>query len=46
MTEIKKKIIQQIKSLYVMKEVFTFLNEKRKLNILIYNKNLQKIHEI
>jgi len=37
---IKSKII---KSSYVMKIVISFLNEKQKLNFIIYNKNLQKI---
>ena len=41
----KKSIInieKSIKSLYVFKYIFSFLNENQKLNILIYNKELQK----
>ena len=30
-----------IKSFYILKEIFSFLNIKRKLDIIIYNKNLQ-----
>ena len=33
----------QIKSSYIMKTVLSFLNEKQKLNMIIYNKELQKI---
>jgi len=36
-------IIEDIKSLYIIKKVFSFLNEKQKLNIIIYNKQLQNI---
>ena len=32
-----------IKSSYIMKTVLSFLNEKQKLNMIIYNKDLQKI---
>ena len=35
--------INHIKSSYVIKKVFSFLNEKQKLNKIIYNKELQKI---
>ena len=35
--------IKDIKSFYIIKNVFSFLDEKRKLNIIIYNKKLQKI---
>ena len=41
---VKSKInINQIKSLYILKTVLSFLNEKQKLNMIIYNKELQKI---
>ena len=32
-----------IKSSYIIKSVLSFLNEKSKLNMIIYNKDLQKI---
>ena len=31
----------KIKSLYVLKEIFSFLSEKQKLYAIIYNKQLQ-----
>ena len=34
--------IKHIKSSYVIKKVFSFLNEKQKLKMIIYNKELQK----
>ena len=41
--EIKMKInIGDIKSSYIRNEVFSFLPEKQKLNMIIYNKKLQK----
>ena len=45
MSEIKKAIknIEDIKSSYIVKEVFSFLSKKQKLNIIIYNKQLQNI---
>ena len=48
MSEIKKTIknIEDIKSSYIIKEVFSFLNEKEKFNIIIYNKYLQNIFGI
>ena len=39
-------IEKSIQSLYILKEIFSFLSEKRKLNIMIYNKHLQKIFDI
>ena len=35
--------IRDIKSSYIIKGIFLFLNERQKLNIIIYNKQLQKI---
>ena len=35
--------IEEIKSLYIIKEVFSFLSKKQKLNMIIYNKKLQKL---
>ena len=45
MSEIKKAIknIEDIKSSYIKKEVFSFLSKKQKLNIIIYNKQLLNI---
>jgi len=34
--------INNIKSSYIIKGLFSFLNEKQKLNMIIYNKELQK----
>ena len=38
-----KNQIREIKSSYIIKGIFLFLNEKQRLNIIIYNKKLQKI---
>ena len=35
--------LKDIKSSYIIKEVFSFLEEKQKLNMIIYNKELQKM---
>ena len=46
MADLKKnqtKNIRRIKSSYIIKEVFSFLYEKQKLNMIIYNKRLQNI---
>ncbi len=42
--KIKSKInhVRPIKSTYILNEIFSFLNMKQKLNIIIYNKQLQK----
>ena len=41
--EIKYSIkLRDIKSFYIIKGIFSFLHEKQKLNIIIYNKELQK----
>ena len=37
-----KSNINSIKSPYILKIVFSFLNEVQKLNMIIYNKELQK----
>jgi len=40
----KKSVInieKSIESLYIIKDIFSFLSEKQKLNIIIYNKHLQ-----
>ena len=34
--------INSIKSTYNLKVIFSFINEERKLNMIIYNKELQK----
>ena len=42
--EIKPKInYRDIKSSYIIKRIFSFLDEKEKLEIIIYNKKLKKI---
>jgi len=33
---------ENIKSEYILKDIFSFLSEKKKLEIIIYNKHLQK----
>jgi hypothetical protein len=44
MAEFKEiKFIEDIKSLYVKKDIFLFLDQKQKLNLINYNKKLQKI---
>jgi len=41
---IKSKLnLRDIKSLYIIKTIFSFLNKKQKLHIIIYNKKLQKL---
>ena len=43
----EKKCLFNIKSSYIINEIFSFLNEeKQKLNMIIYNKQLQKIIEV
>ena len=43
MNEIKEKSnLLDIKSLYIIKNVFSFLQLKQKLAIIIFNKNIQK----
>ena len=49
MAEFKKdhiKSIEDIKSSYIIKEIFSFIDEKRMLNMIIYNKHLQNIFEV
>jgi len=43
---LEKKGLLIIKSQYIIKELFTFLEEKVKLNVIIYNKLLQNISEV
>ena len=37
-----EEINSNINSLYIMKEILSFINMKRKLSIIIYNKQLKK----
>ena len=37
-----EKVIDSIKSVYVLKDIFSFLSEKQELKIIIYNKDLKK----
>ena len=49
MAEFKKdhiKSIKDIKSSYIIKEVFSFIDEKLMLNMIIYNKHLQNKFEV
>ena len=42
--DIKSKIdLRAIKSSYIQKQIFSFLNEKQNLKMIIYNKKLQKL---
>ena len=45
MAELKNKAIniKDIKSSYIKKEIFKFLNQKELLSMIIYNKKLQKL---
>ena len=38
--------IRDIKSSYIKKEIFTLLNQKKLLNMIIYNKKLQKLFKV
>ena len=38
----EKNIEKSIKSLYILKNIFSFLTKKQKLKIIIYNIHLQK----
>ena len=42
--DIKHKInIKDIKSSFIIKDLFLFLSEKQRLNVIIYNKELKKL---
>ena len=34
--------IKSIKSIYILNDILSFLSEKQKLNLIIYNKHLQQ----
>ena len=38
--------IESIKSIFFIRKLFSYIYEKRKLNLIIYNKNIQKIIDI
>ncbi len=43
-TELNKKVyIRDIKSEYIIRDIFSFINKKQRLNLIAYNKKLQKI---
>ena len=42
----EKNFEKSIESLYILKDIFSFLSEIQKLKIIIYNKHLQKIFGI
>ena len=46
MAEFHERKLQDIKSKYILKEIFLYLNPKQKLDLIIYNKYLQKIFEV
>ena len=48
MTEFKNKVINidNIKSPYIIKNIFSLLDENLKLNMIIYNKKLQNLLEV
>ena len=39
-------MLKNTKSIYFIKRLFTFVDEKKKLNIIKYNKNMQNILDI
>ena len=39
-------MLKKSKSIYFIKNLFTFVDEKIKLNIIKYNKNMQNIMDI
>ena len=39
-------MLQNTKSIYILKKFFTLLDEKTKLDIIKYNKNMQNILDI
>ena len=41
-----KSLFMSIKSIYIVKHIFSFLRDTTKLNMIIYNKNFQKKFEI
>ena len=43
MIELQEIKLGDIKSSYIIKEVLLFLNERLKLNLIMYNKQLQKL---
>ena len=45
-TKPKKIKIGDIKSAYIIRDVFSFINKKQKLNLIIYNKQLQNINGV
>ena len=46
MNKLEEKPLESIKSLYILKRVLSFLPEKEKLNLIIYNKQIQKTLDI
>ena len=46
MSEINKSYLLNIKSAYIIKEIFSFLEQKKKLKIVLYSKRLKKKIEI
>ncbi len=47
MNEFKEiKYLKYIKSPFIIKEVFSFINIKHRLNMIIYNKKLQKAFDV
>ena len=45
-TKNKIKGLEYINSPYIIKEIFSFLDEKQKLNMIIYNKHLKNIYGV
>ena len=44
--QIEKSLIREIKSCYNVEKIFSFLEQRIKLDIIIYNKKLQKLFEV
>ena len=42
----KKEFLKNINSSYIRTEIFSFIDEKKKLSMIIYNKKLQEIYGV
>ena len=36
-------MLNEIKSSYILKHIFVYINDKRKFNLIVYNKKIQNI---
>ena len=42
MNKLEEKSLKKINSSYILEKIFSFLHEKKKLDLIIYNKQIQK----